>query len=355
MTPRLDARQEQIYLRSMGSFISTCKDFVVNATEGCSLASVVGAFHASVASTTDASTSSSTCSGDARTSGETPSDYADETIEASIALSSVKSPSFSTLMEFDCLLEILINVSSYLSWQEMLQARLSNKRLLNSPRLTSISNDTHGLALVRVDCIAPASSISAIDLTPEARERTTIYPLHALGVLGRNHASPTHPSNGKIDLGIGREADGVSRRQARIAAVTVKGYLTGSSNSRERGCCPSVTVSLLNTFVGVAHYGSLADGINLSFKYAFYRKGSDFVLRVGDCLVFDAYNGNARGGPRNDDVSPNQVFRLVRYDRRLCASQADDEAALVVCEGNSRHWIVNTFAAGLLGSPFTVS
>lgn len=344
----------------MGSFISTCKDVVVGVTEGSSLAAVVGAFHTSAASTTDASTSSSTCSDDARTSGETPSDYryADETTDASIALSSVKSPSFSTLMEFDCLLEILVNVSSYLSWQELLQARLSNKRLLNSPRLTSISNDTHGLALVRVDCISPASSISAIDLTPEARERTTIYPLHALGVLGRNQASSAHPPSDKIDLGIGREADGVSRRQARIAAVSVKGSLTGSQSSRECGCCPSVTASVLNTFVGVAHYGSLADGINISFKYALYREGSNFMLRVGDCLVFDAYNGNTRGGPRNDDVRPNQVFRLVRYDRRLCASQADDEEAasspVHVCEGNSRHWIVNKLAAGLLGSPFTV-
>ena len=260
-------------------------------------------------------------------------------------------------MEFDCLLEILINVSAYLSWQDMLQARLSNKRLLNSPRLKSISNDTHGLALVRVDCISPASSISAIDLTPEARERTTSYPLHALGVLGRNQASSAHPPSDKIDLGIGREADGVSRRQARIAAVSVKGSLTGSQSSRECGRCPSVRVSVLNTFVGVAHYGSLADGINMSFEYAFYREGSDFVLRVGDCLVFDAYNGNTCGGPRNDNVRPNQVFRLVRYDRRLCASQADEEeaASSPVCEGNSRHWIVNMLAAGLLGSPFTVS
>ena len=179
----------------------------------------------------------------------------------------------------------------------------------------AVTDETHGLALVRIDRVAPATSRESIDLTPEARDSTAnFHPLRIKAVLGRTGTNSNNQPANKIDLGIGNGADGVSRRQVRVKHISVQGLVVSSNqHSRHR---PQIRAVVFNTggagariFVGVAHYGP-------AFRYSMYRAGSEFLMNVGDCLVFDAYNGSTTGGRKNDSVRPAHVFRLVRYDKR---------------------------------------
>ena len=183
--------------------------------------------------------------------------------------------------------------------------------------LPAATSDTHGLALVRIDKVAEVPSRADVDLTPQARDRTAhLHPLQPKAVLGRTGAGPSQISN-KIDLGIGNDADGVSRRQVRVKDVSVEGVVVVSGTSHHqpnrRRHRPHVKATVFNPqgsgiFVGVSHYGPP--------RYELYRKGAEFTLNVGDCIVFDAYNASTTGGRRNNQSRSAHVFRLVRYDKR---------------------------------------
>ena len=184
-----------------------------------------------------------------------------------------------------------------------------------TPLQIAVTDETHGLALVRIDCVGPATSRESIDLTPEARDGTAnFHPLRIKAVLGRTGTTSNNQPANKIDLGIGNGADGVSRRQVRVKHISVEGLVVSSNqHSRHR---PQIRAVVFNTggtgariFVGVAHYGP-------AFRYNMYRAGNEFIMNVGDCLVFDAYNASTTGGRRNNGARPAHVFRLLRYDKR---------------------------------------
>ena len=180
------------------------------------------------------------------------------------------------------------------------------------------SSDTHGLALVRISDLRIAPPKSQLDLSPEACRKTTVYPMRPSLILGRTGLQGK-PTNNKIDLGIGTNADGVSRRQVRVKVVSVEGNVDGR-RGRHR---PSIRAKVFDPehgsiFVGVGHYGPCG-GTSTgapAFKYEIYRQGVEFVLKVGDTLAFDAYNATSHGSPKGAGTRPLHVFRLVRYDLR---------------------------------------
>jgi len=195
------------------------------------------------------------------------------------------------------------------------------------PQLKRPSPDTHGLALVRIADVRTAPTKSQLDLNPEACRKTTIYPMRPSLILGRTGLQGK-PTNNKIDLGIGVDADGVSRRQVRVKVVSVEGNVDGR-RGRHR---PSIRAKVFDPdhgsiYVGVGHNGPCGGTGAPAYKYEIYRQGVEFVLKVGDAIAFDAYNASSHGSPKGEGTRPLHVFRLVRYDLRGLPPTASPTAA----------------------------
>ena len=163
----------------------------------------------------------------------------------------------------------------------------------------------HQLALLRLRAFSPPASLSEIDLTEAQTRRATenggLYALRPGHVLGRVSASASASASslpaGKLDIGITN--NGISRQHLKIVSSTA-----GGDPERPGPDQPHVVVRRITNIqnqLTVRAYSGI--GAAASFRDSKHVKKTDFILRVGDILLFDPWMKERR---------PQYYYRLVR-------------------------------------------